>query len=167
MPDPILVCDNVYCPKCGTQVLKWTRVQWGVVPRSDYNIGDEVEWLKDKDGLILPSFKLYSVGKDGKKYYNCGDPLIKNVILFDMDFYMDFRFEKHSIICHGCAVKIVDAITIIMDGKFKEIKALLDEDVEKILGASRGKADIVVIRDDGSYWPREDWYDHPVEYVGR
>jgi hypothetical protein len=66
--------------------------------------------------------------------------------------------------CAACHTKIAAAIAVVRGGVFEEVRALDDAEVNRIVGASRGKADSVIVRDDGSYWPCEDWYDKTIVY---
>jgi len=96
----------------------------------------------------------------GRHRWNCGDPLAANVILFDIDLYPNDGLIE----CTGCHACIAAEVAVVCDGVFRELRALDDSQMNRILGLSRGKANIVIVRDDGSYWPREDWYDKTITY---
>ena len=122
-------------------------------------MGDAVEWLRDSGGAIVPPYVLIDVGH-GRHRWNCGDPLAANVILFDIDLYPNDGLIE----CTGCHACIAAEVAVVCDGVFRELRALDDSQMNRILGLSRGKANIVIVRDDGSYWPREDWYDKTITY---
>jgi hypothetical protein len=106
---------------------------------------------------------LFQVAR-GRYRWNCGDPSYRDVLLFDVLFDSDvFTKDTH---CPNCNTPIAAGMAKVCDGVFEGIYALTDSGANSLLGASRGKADIVVVRDDGSLWPREDWYDVPLDYVG-
>lgn len=161
MPDTALVNGRGLCPACGANVLHAVRCQWGVVPHSPYELG-EVAWLRDAGGRIIRPFGLHEV-RPNEWQWNCGDPQYLNVILFDVLFDVDVLTQNCR--CPDCHTGIVGGAAVVAGGCFKEILALTDADVDRILGASRGRAEIVIVRDDGTFWPREDWYDHPLEVV--
>ena len=160
MPDTVRVHGEIKCPTCGTPVLNSARFQWGIVPGLTREVGDSVQWLRDSGGQIAHPFRLQSVGQ-GRWQWNCGSPEYRNVILFDLDVFTG----NHVLECPKCGTKIAALIAIVRSDKFTEIRALLAPEVHQLLGASFGKADIVIVRDDGTYWPRDDWHDHRVEYV--
>jgi hypothetical protein len=159
MPDSAFVTGNAHCPACGQHVLKGLRCQWGVLPLAEYTVGDEVGWLRDAGGAIVPPYVLVDVSP-GKRRWNCGDPQASHVILFDLDIYPG----NYQVECAACHTKIAAAVAVVRDGAFREIRVIDDGEVSRILGPSRGKADIVIVREDGSYWPREDWYDKTILY---
>jgi len=161
MPDSAFVKGEAYCPACGQCELTHLRCQWGVLPRpgSEYALGDKVAWLRDSSGSIVPPYVLVGVGPNNF-HWNCGDPQVENVILFDLEIYAN----DGQIECATCHAHFVALVAVVRDGVFREIRSLDDAEVNRILGASRGTANIVIIRDDGSYWPREDWYDKAIEY---
>jgi hypothetical protein len=66
--------------------------------------------------------------------------------------------------CPVCNAGFVGGVVLVRDGVFHQVLALRDGDVDRILGPYRGKADIVIVREDGTYWPREDWFDKTLEY---
>jgi hypothetical protein len=125
-----------------------------------YHIGDEVNWLTDRSGVIVEPFTFRSCG-DRLSNWNCGDPQYRNLILFDLDIV----WGDSEGLCLHCKTELAAMVAIVRQGVFHEVRALLKDDYDAILGGVRGKVDIVIIREDGSYWPREDWYDHPLKYV--
>jgi hypothetical protein len=159
MPDSAFVTGNAYCPACGQHVLKGLRCQWGALPMPEYALGSQVDWIRDAKGEIVPPYVLVEVGAHRRRW-NCGDPEVSHVILFDLDIYSG----NYQVECAACHTKIAAAIAVVRGGVFQEVRALDDAEVNRIVGASRGKADIVIVRDDGSYWPREDWYDKTIDY---
>jgi len=145
-------------------VLNGVRIQWGMVPNnSGYRLGDSVDWLRDGKGEIVPPFELREMGKRSRKW-NCGEPQFQELILFDVLFDADVLTQ--NVRCPTCNLRIAAGIAVMNGGRFKEIRALTDEGVNSILGASRSRANIVIVRDGNTYWPREDWYDHPLKYSG-
>jgi hypothetical protein len=159
MPDFARINGEVRCPACGTKVWDHIRCQWGVLPLSAYAVGDPVSWLRDAQGFTVPPYTLTDLVPNVSQW-NCGDPQYENVILFDLDIYA--AGGKFS--CLACEAGIAAGVVVVKQGIFQELVALDDAKVDCILGASRGRADIVIVREDGTYWPRDDWFDRPIEY---
>ena len=160
MSDSAKIVGSILCPCCRTKILNSARFQWGAVPGTSYEIGEDIRWLRDSLGAIAPSFKLYSLQQGGWQW-NCGDPQFKNVILFDEDVYT----KNHILEYPKCYEVLAALVAIVENGKISAVTALLEQEVDQILGNKRDSAHIVVVRDDGAYWLREDWYDHAIEYV--
>lgn len=160
MSDAVRIIGDIFCPRCHVTILNSARFQWGAVPGVTYEIGDDVIWLRDDGGAIAPSFKLYSLQR-GAWQWNCGDSQVKNVIVFDEDVYT----KNHILECPHCHEVSAALVAIVENGKIHAVTALLGKEVDEILGHDRDNAHIVVVQDDGTYWPRVDWYDHPIEIV--
>jgi hypothetical protein len=159
MPDAAFIAGKASCPAYGRQVLDGLRCQWGALPLAEYALGDEVRWLRDTGGSIVPPYVLIDVSP-GVRRWNCGDPQVSNVNLFDLDVNPGNGPAE----CTASHARIAAAVAIVRRGVFREVRAIDDAEVDRILGPSRGKADIVMVREDGSHWPREDWYDKTIEY---
>lgn len=159
MPDKAHIMGDVFCPTCGEKAWDYVLGQWGVLPSSTYSLGDEVRWLRDEQGGIVPPFRLITVAPRAPRW-NCGDPQFQNVILFDI--VTDWTAGECQ--CPKCHGGFVGSVAVVCDGVFRQVLALKDGEVNRILGSSRGKANIVVVREDGTYWPREDWFDKTLEY---
>jgi hypothetical protein len=160
VPDSLLLRGEIACPDCATPLLNSARFQWGEVPGLVYELRDPVRWLHDEHGRVVEPFTLHRTSEFGWQW-NCGDTDWTNVILFDLDIYTG----NHQLICQECHKPIAAISCSIRDGVFDSMDALPSADVESILGGSRVKTDIVFVRADGSYWPRDDWYDRPVRYT--
>ena len=163
MPDTVFVNGQGLCPVCGTKVLNGVRCQWGAVPNLQYELGDSVTWMRDAGGQVIRPFRLHHVSPD-RWQWNCGDPQYLNAILFDALFDADVFTQ--NCMCGNCGTRIAGGAAVVAGGRFKEVWALASADVDRILGSSRGRADIVIVRGDGTFWPRDDWYDHPLETGG-
>lgn len=160
MPDKSTVYGRGLCPQCGKVAVEYVRIQWGSVPNLTYSIGKPVIWVTDNAGNVVPPFTFYGFD-EWHLQWNCGSPEYKNVIVFDWNEYDFYKLD-----CPHCGEHIAGGAAVVRDGAFAEILALREADVVRILGDHRGKADIVIIRENGTYWPREDWYDHVVRFVG-
>jgi hypothetical protein len=130
-----------------------------MVPGVDYEIGDQVRRLVDAGRQVVKPFTLRQTAPNVWRW-NCGDPECGNVLLFDEDVYSG-NLEAR---CPNCELKIAAGLVVVRDGRLGEIRAASDGNVDRILGPSRGKADIAVEIEAG-FQPREDWNDHVVEYV--
>lgn len=160
MPDAARIVGDIVCPACRLKILDSARFQWGAVPGASYQVGDDVVWLRDDGGAIAPSFKLYSLPQ-GVWRWNCGDSQLEHVIVFDEDVYT----KNHILACPHCHEVAAALVAIVRNGKIDAVTALSDKEVDQILGDDRDKANIVAVNEDGSYWPRVDWYDHPIAII--
>ncbi len=161
MPDACHVLGDIRCPTCDKQMLEAVRCQWGIVPcHAHYRLGDAVRWMKDRDGLIVKSFTIRE-DDNGKLRWNCGGPEYSNVILLDVDLAL----RNTQITCPNCRTRIQEVIAVVHDGVFREVRALDEAAADRLLGTSAGKADIVIVREDGTFWPREDWFEGGPVYV--
>jgi len=159
MPDSACVTGEGFCPACGAPLLDYMRCQWGALPGSTYTLGEPVVWLRDATQAIIEPYTLVDVAP-GIRRWNCGDPQFRNVILFDLDSYGGDRHLE----CAACRNSEATAVAIVRNGVFQQIRVLDDAEADRILGTSRGKANIVIVRDDESFWPREDWFDKTITY---
>jgi hypothetical protein len=117
--------------------------------------------MRDPSGAVVQPFKLIEVSPKSWQW-NYGDPQFPNVIVFDEDVYT----ENHRLECPACKAIIAACVAIVHGGAFEQVAALESQDVDRILGGSRGKAIVAIARPDGAFEAREEWYDHPIEYVG-
>ena len=161
MPDTATIFSKVLCPRCGMHVLNQVRCSWGCVPGMEYRVGERVQWLRSSSGSVIPSFKILQVAPKAWQW-NCGGPEFSNVIVFDEDIYTG----NHELECPSCKTRIAACVAVVRDGIFEKILALESPEVDRILGASLGRAHVAIVQADGSYYPREDWFDCPVEYIG-
>jgi len=100
---------------------------------------------------------LHLVGEN-RWQWNYGDPDCKHVILFDEDVYTGhWRLE-----CLECHIQIRAISVVVLDGVFESISALEDANIDSILGGARHRASAVIVGDDGSYLPQQEWFDHVV-----
>jgi hypothetical protein len=161
MPDfAILELEKVTCPNCN----KLTGVpdgivkfQWGKIPHN-YRLGQKIVWLTDAEGNIRPAFNLIQ-----KKWlfwshfaYNCGEPRYADLFVFDSD--PNFS----GFLCSECGMNIDVLVLKIEGGVIKRVLALREHDFEPVLGLTVAKTDVLIIREDGSLWPRYDWEDAPL-----
>ena len=158
VPDSAYVKGEAFCPNCGALVANDIRCQWGAVPGSRYAIGDPVTWLRDDQQSIITPYTLIDVAP-GVRRWNCGDPRVQHVLLFDLDSYGGDIHVR----CGACQTPVA-VVAVVRNGVFQQLRALDDAEARRILGPSREKANAVIVRDDGSFWPREDWFDKTVEY---
>jgi hypothetical protein len=116
--------------------------------------------MRDTSGAVVQPFKLIEVSPKSWQW-NYGDPQFSNVIVFDEDVYT----ENHRLECPACKAVIAACVAIVHAGVIEKTAALESQDVDRILGSSRGKAHVAVVQPDGGFEAREDWFDHPIEYV--
>jgi hypothetical protein len=157
MADTVRVVGRVHCPRCDLPLLNSARFRWGAVPGWTSDLGSESVWARDaQDRPYLPFIIVFI---DGQPMWNNGDPRCRHVILLDEDVYG----LKQELICHECNSRVAAVICTVRDGFYREMYALEEDEVADLVGASIGKASVIVVRDDGSYWPREDWWDGPLD----
>lgn len=161
MPDTCYVLGDIPCPSCQEPLLEAVRCQWGVVPNhKHYRIGDAVRWMKDCDGSIIKPFTIRE-DENGRLAWNCGDPAYRAVVLLDIDLAL----RNTTVDCPRCGTRLAEVIAVVRDGIFQEVRALNETAADKLLGDSAGKLNIIIVREDGTYWPREDWWDIDLVYV--
>ena len=149
---------EVTCPSCGqsSSLGGLLQFQWGKIPYY-YHVGDNVSWLTNRSGAIVPPFQL--VGPDG--LWNCGEPSIKDLFVFNGNPNIS-EFK-----CSRCGTTFEGVAAHISGGVLRGAVAFLPGDVARLFGATLDTFDIAVARPDGSYQPRYDWYDIPLsKYVG-
>jgi hypothetical protein len=157
MPDFSDVETTALCLQCGEQTSVPSGVikfQWGKVPHN-YKVNDAIVWLEDKSHNIVPSFTL--VHKHGlfgiSAVWNCGDPQYKNLYVFDSDPHVtQYQCSRCNKPLEGLAVEIRNGLIVQGVGFGKS-------DMEQKFGTVSAPANIIIIRDDGTYWAREDWDD--------
>lgn len=159
MPDTARVYARIVCPKCGAHLLNSARFVWGAVPSPEYGVGDAVQWLCDQFGNAVSPFELRKVGLQYFQW-NFGGAEFSNANVFDEDLYPG----NQHLSCLGCGAEIAACMALIRDGIFKDVLALESFEVARILGEASGRANVVVIDDEGRFLPREDWFDHVVPY---
>lgn len=160
MPESARFFADIQCSKCGTHLLNSARFQWGVVPWPSYRAGESIRWLRDGTGNSVEPFRIGELGPT-QYVWNCGLSTCRNVLLLDEDFY----FGNHKLACVICESAIVAVIAKIVEGRFVSACAATAPEVSEILGMSVNKAKIVIVGDDGSLLPREDWFDHALHFV--
>lgn len=159
MPDTSTIFAKILCPQCGVHLLNSMRCSWGEVPGQEYKVGDNVKWLYDKSGNLVKPFELRKLGPNMWRW-NCGSPSFQNVFVFDEDVYAG----NHRLSCPSCGAKICACVAIVRNDIFQDVLALQSLGVDQILGRSRGRANVALDNLDGTYSPREDWFDCPIEY---
>jgi len=160
MPDGAWVIAKIPCPNCGLVLTDSGYFQWGAVPGQGrtYEIGDAVRWVRDENGSLVPPFTLRSVDSQ----WNCGDPACTKVVILDVHCSTGVG----TLTCENCRATIAAIAAFIDEGKFQRVAALTRQELVAIFGTSVGKTDIATSSDGETYIPREDWYDHPIKYIG-
>jgi hypothetical protein len=154
MPDTVRVVGTVHCPECGLPLLGSARFRWGAVPGWETDLGCESVWTRDEQDRPYLPFILVPF-EERTWMWNYGDPRFRHVILLDTDLY----YCQQRLDCSRCQTEIVAVGCTVKDGFYREIYGLTDARLDALLGSARDHADCVVVADDGSYWPREDWFD--------
>jgi hypothetical protein len=91
--------------------------------------------------------------------YNIGDPRCAKVILLDEQVYS----QRQEINCPGCGMRIAAVTCTVQDGIYRSMSAVDEAALAALIGTSRDKANCIVVLEDGSLIPREDWYDMPLK----
>lgn len=159
MSDTATIFAHVTCPRCDKHLLNSVRCSWGSVPGMEYKVGDPVQWLRDEFGNLIKPFELRKTGPRSWRW-NCGDPRFTDVYVFDEDVYTG----NHQLVCPACGTKVAACIAHVRSGAFQQVRAVEGSEVDRILGDSRDRANVAILNEDGSFVPREDWFDCPVEY---
>lgn len=162
MPEACELIADVTCPACGaTTDLPGgvVRFHWGRVPHT-YRPGDAVRWLRGADGELVPPFRvIVERGRLGRRLhatYNFGDPACRSLYAFDDDPH------EPDLACGSCGTEFVGVAAQVEDGVIVRAVAFTEATARERLGAPAPPAHIVVIREDGSPWPRPEWDDPPM-----
>jgi hypothetical protein len=157
VPDFCTVESHVVCPRCGeTSPPRIVYFQWGKVPH-EYQLSDEIEWLRDPQGQLIEPFKLVarkSILGGTNHYWNCGEPQHLNVLAFDNDA------QRGPIHCRKCGEHLTVA-ALIQGGKVAGARTLSAVEARALGGRDPDDLGIAIINDDGSYSYRSDWDDPP------
>lgn len=157
MPDYATVLGKVLCPHCNGEIASEVQIQWGKVP-SRYHVEQSIEWLKLND-IVVPPFTLVA----GCDSWNCGDRNSARVLAFDCEqFALDQSEVAH---CPVCNELIRGVYADISGNVITALVACTDEDITRILQGVNSPADIVEVKDDGTFSPRPDWYDRRIVFV--
>jgi hypothetical protein len=159
MPDTATVFAKIECPRCGQHLLDSMRFSWGEVPGRKYRIGDSVGWLCDASGKCVAPFQLRKFMQNTWRW-NFGSPDFPNVHVFDEDIYAG----NHRLACPSCEMEINACAIVVRNGTLQKAIALESSSIDRILGSSRGLANVAIDNLDGTYSPREDWFDCPVVF---
>lgn len=158
MPDTVRIVGRVPCANCDRPLLDAAVFQWGAVPGWECDLGKEAIWVRNDDNR--PYFPFVVVFVDGKyPMYNIGDPRCANVVLLDEQVYS----EQQALSCPDCGIRVAAVTCTVQDGIYQSMNAVDDAGLAALIETSRGKANCVVVMEDGSLMPREDWYDMPLK----
>lgn len=144
---------DLECPSCGCYLTNLVRFQWGKVP-CRYSIGDRIRWIKKRDGTVVAPFVLVERASN----WNCGNPTYEDLIVLD-SFLYDPNIESR---CRGCSMAIEGIGVSIRRGVIEDAEVLSHGRLLKMVGEERPFPDIIVVKEDGSLWPRRDWIDPPL-----
>lgn len=153
MPAFATLSTNVPCKTCGIVVDGPVSFQWGEIPSRYSALGEAIRWAK-ADGKIIRPFRLFP----GKKW-NFGDPLQKNVIVFDSD---RFTFDA-CFVCPSCSSEIYIAVHI-RDNVLANLESLTRGDLERLLGLKIGIAECITVSEDGQHVIRDDFWERIVPF---
>jgi hypothetical protein len=154
---------TIICPYCGATFdppAGIVRFQWGKVTHY-YRVGDQIRWLKDRRGHVVPPFVIVKRRLFGwllGDRYNRGEPQYENVFVLDTDP----NFTQYQ--CEVCSEKF-DALGVeIRGGRIISAVAFRVGELSSKFGIAPDTADIIIVNADGSYWPRYDWIDAPLKF---
>jgi hypothetical protein len=157
MPDFRHINCEVICWNCQSCIDEQVDIQWGKVPGKS-RIGDRVDWLRI-GGKVVPPFVLVK----GHHEWNCGDANEVHVIAFDNNLYAIDSLRPFG--CPRCNAPISGVGVTILHNVVSSASTYSPDDLRKLLGPAAGRADVVVIREDGHAEPKTEWFDHTVRYV--
>ncbi|MGK3998890.1 hypothetical protein [Sorangium sp. So ce1024] len=161
MPDLCQLRTTVYCPNCGSNVpapAGVVRFQWGEVPR-DYRDGDDVAWLVDSAGHVVPSFVL--VRNRDQYHWNYGDPQCRDVLAFDIDPH------EPEMRCVSCGALFEGIAARVVDGRFDGAIGFLPGSIVQQFGVDVGSFDVAVREPTGGWRARTDWFNPILTEAGQ
>ena len=159
MPSFATVNAKLNCWNCEGQIDTAVSIQWGKVP-SHYQLGDPIEWF-EIEGVVVPPF--LQVGC--QSYWNFGDAQVTSLLVLDQYIYSSNAIEAPK--CLICDKPIELAAVHIEGNVVVSVNAYSKQGFNEMLGFTRAstREEIFVLRNDGRYEAREEWYDHPIKYV--
>lgn len=141
MPDTAILIAPVDCPACGTRSHMTNHLQWGVCPRqAPYNVGDEVEWLRLPSGEIVTPFRLFHWA------WNCGDPMLLDLLLIDPSF------QGGPLQCAQCAATFEGVVVEVQGGRFRSARFYTS-------GEFSDDVNTFEKLPDGTFKPHPEWFD--------
>jgi len=156
MPDFCRLHAELECPFCGDKFEAPLSFQWGRVPH-DYKLGDEIAWQLRQTGELVPPWK-YVRGHRGE-CFNCGDPMVRDVILLDLNLYD----PEVSPSCHKCGQSFDGVAIYIRDARIAECRILKSSDLQSLIGPFEIRPEIIVIGEGGLLCPKPEWNDHVLD----
>jgi hypothetical protein len=153
---------GVSCPSCDREISRRggeTAFCWGSSKEHYWGEGSEIRWLRDRRGTPLPPFT-WSGRRGplrlGDPRFNFGDPAFVDLFAFDPEVSAE---PPESRWCHACDEPYDHIAVVIRVGVIERVKVFTRGEVARTFGPSAPRADTVLIRDDGTPWPRPDWDD--------
>jgi DNA-directed RNA polymerase subunit RPC12/RpoP len=160
MPDLSQVKIKIRCPTCGSVTpapAGVIRFQWGEIPYN-YRDGDEIRWLTDREGQIVPPFALVRAIHEFR--WNYGEPRYRNVLAFDIDPHKpEFRCANCGAVFEGVAARVVD-------GRFDGAVGFLQGSIAQQFGAGIDSFEVAVREPDGQWKARTDWFNQVLVEAG-
>ncbi len=150
----------VICPSCGEDIGYCpgeSTFFWGQSHVHYWGLGEEVVWLRDEDGVIIPPFKWYRKwGWFGRRADECnfGSPEYQDVIAFDSEIR---DLPPESRICPTCQVRYDHIAVMIQGGRLAETRVFTKGKLAMTFGLLDPFPETILVRPDGTYEPRPDW----------
>jgi hypothetical protein len=147
--------EQVKCTKCKELITSSVCFQWGRIPNS-YNLGEKINWMRHKNGEIVPSFIIYN----NKDKWNSGEPSIKNLIALDSNFFapeVKPKCFKCGFFFDGIGIEIVDEIIV-------SVFVMAEGELLKKFGVDNLFVDIITI-EDKKYIARYDLYNPIINHI--
>lgn len=186
MPKYAFLETPLRCPQCNTQITDLLWFHWGYCisagpqPGSLYHIGDHIRWRVCQDGTT-PAWTYFL--DHLLQPANIGDPTVRNILVQEaMNFFWDAEVEAvrydptspptpwdrqkvfyrddhspHQLpICSTCQAPFAGAMIEIRDN-------IIEGAWIYALGTFDHRIDYYLIQSDGTFIPKKEWNDHPMD----
>jgi hypothetical protein len=162
MPFYSVLHDPVICPSCGQDITyraKQSTFFWGRSHEHYWGPGEEVRWLRDRAGVIVPPFTCYRKrGWFGLRDAECnfGSPEYAEVIAFDAEIDL---WTPESRLCPSCGARYDHVAVLIRGGQLAGTRVFEAGEVARTFGPLEPFPTVLVLRPDGTYGPFPGWRD--------
>ncbi len=152
----------VLCPSCGREIsyrAGETTFFWGRSSRHYWGLDDDIEWLRDQQGVIVPPYTLYRRrGWFGLRDPECnlGSPEYPDLLAFDPE--IDCQ-PPETRICPGCQSRYDHIAVEIRGGRVAGMKVFAEGEIARTIGSFDPFPETMLIRPDASDEPLPIWGD--------
>ena len=158
--DRAVVSADCCCPYCALVVKDEAWIQWGRT-QAYYRIGDDIEWLRDRQKRILPhnqpamKWAWFSWGwREDFSSRNYGYPSFRNLIAIDLNAHWHSPGLKT---CSRCNMECDGWGIIIQDGRIASIRSFELGRMEEFVGEKSDQHAVYILNADGTVNLMRNW----------